>query len=233
MIRPDDRRHGSVAGYRAGCTDDCCRHAVNRYNQLRKLSRDRGQRLVSSVGTRRRIQALAAIGWSHAEVARRLGNNPTFLAATIRENARVHIKTVRAVSKVYDELSMRLPATDTPSQRMSVERTRRLAQRKGWLPPLALDDDRIDDPDYNPGKSQTAEFYCHEIDSKKDIDEAVVLRILDGEILPTTKAEKAEILRRWVARGGSEASICRRMGWRPGRYVGGSAHSGDGERRAS
>lgn len=53
----------------------------------------------------------------------------------------------------------------------------------------------------------------------RDLDESRIERVLGGEVnLPTTKAEKVEIMRRWLAAGGSEKALCERLGWRPGRY---------------
>lgn len=52
-----------------------------------------------------------------------------------------------------------------------------------------------------------------------EIDDAVVERVLGGDILPTTAAERRLILARWLARGGSEKSLCDRMGWKTARYT--------------
>jgi hypothetical protein len=51
---------------------------------------------------------------------------------------------------MYDDLSMRLPPEDTGQQRAQVAKARNYAARRGWLAPLWWDDDRIDDPTYEP-----------------------------------------------------------------------------------
>lgn len=96
---------------------------------------------IDAVGTRRRIQALAAIGWSLAYQAERLGRAPSNYRAILAKRS-VAVATARAVRDLYDELSM----TPAPaSYGASVARGR--ARRRGWLPPLAWDDDLLDVPD--------------------------------------------------------------------------------------
>lgn len=94
-----------------------------------------------AAGTRRRIQALACLGWSLSEQARRLGWSVQNYSI-LQRRQKVGAKTARAVRALYDELSM-TPAGDRPG----AERARRDAARKGYLPPLAWDDDLIDLPD--------------------------------------------------------------------------------------
>jgi hypothetical protein len=52
-----------------------------------------------------------------------------------------------------------------------------------------------------------------------DVDHAVVARVLAGEVLDTTRAERRIITATWVGRGRSETALCDRMGWRTGRYL--------------
>jgi hypothetical protein len=100
--------------------------------------------LIDATGTRRRIQALTCIGWSQTEQARRLGvsrQSHTRLNSTPQVTAGL-ARTIRAF---YDELSM-TPAPAGPSSTGA----RREAARKKWAPPLAWDDDTIDDPAARP-----------------------------------------------------------------------------------
>lgn len=207
-MSPDDPRHGSVAGSRAGCQEQCCAKAINRYHQILKLEHMSGapSRLVPVTGTRRRVEALQWLGWSAAEISRRLGRNPTWLTQTTRKHAVIRRETAEAVARVYDGLSMRLPNPATQSERLSVGRTQALARRRGYAPPLAWDD--IDNDD-RPAIGATGNAP----------DEAVILRVLAGENLPTTTAERREIMRRWLASGRTQKALCDRMGWKEGRYV--------------
>lgn len=101
--------------------------------------------IVDATGTRRRLQALVAIGWAQAQLARRLGMTPANLSAIMRR-AQVLAATARKVQVLYGELSMSLPPDETPHQRASSSRARGYAEARRWPPPLAWDDDAIDDP---------------------------------------------------------------------------------------
>ena len=79
-------------------------------------------------GTTRRLQALAAIGWSDSDIANRVGLTDDWDAA---------------VGRLYEELQ----GTPGPSPD-----SREHALRSGWAPPLLWEDDTIDDPDGRPIK---------------------------------------------------------------------------------
>jgi len=201
-----DPRHGTRKGYAAGCREQCCRDATARYQRGRDYDKLRGlERTVPIVGAQRRVQALQRLGWSAEYMSKRLGKCRAWLQMMVKHNqsGRIYRRNHEAVAALYDELSMTLG----PSRI-----TRMRAEKAGYLPPLAWDDDRIDDPTYTPKLRQE----LHR--SHNDVDEAVVLRILNGEVLPATVAEKGEVLRRWVARGGTLKDMCRRQGWKQGRY---------------
>lgn len=91
---------------------------------------------VGAVGTTRRMQALAAMGWTLADLTGRTG-----LPYSTLESLRVpHVRqtspaAAAAVARAYDDLCM----TPGPSTR-----ARSMAVRKEWAPPLAWED--IDDP---------------------------------------------------------------------------------------
>jgi transcriptional regulator with XRE-family HTH domain len=111
-----------------------------------------GGTLIDITGTTRRLRALVAIGYSQTDLCARLGitdANGTQLFTGKRD--RVRATTACRVAEVYDELSM----TPGPS-----EAARNRAHRKGWMPPLAWDDDEIDSPDAqpNPGHEEKLGF---------------------------------------------------------------------------
>lgn len=96
---------------------------------------------VDATGTNRRLQALVAIGWSQAELCRRLGVLRTNCPLGREKVTKGTADTVRAL---YDEL------WDQPRSGGFAERARRTAKRKGWAPPMAWDDETIDDPAAQP-----------------------------------------------------------------------------------
>lgn len=95
---------------------------------------------VDATGTRRRVRALRRIGWPTEEIARRTHLSPASLYEIIKRPT-VSRATHYAVAEVYERLS----GTRGPSE-TSVGR----AKKQGWPPPLAWDDDTIDDPKAKP-----------------------------------------------------------------------------------
>ncbi|GAA1765800.1 helix-turn-helix transcriptional regulator [Streptomonospora arabica] len=104
---------------------------------------DRLKAAIDATGARRRVQALQALGYSGADLARAAGisrRTVTALSSPAGADA-VLPSTAGRIARAYDELCMR-PAADSKSARTM----RTWAAKQGWLPPLAWDDDSIDDP---------------------------------------------------------------------------------------
>lgn len=106
--------------------------------------------LVPAVGTQRRLQALVAIGWPQARLADRMGMLPGNFGRVISGPDLVRVSTARRAAALYDELWSAPPAETTAVQRQAATRARNHARRHGWAPPLAWDDDAIDDPTARP-----------------------------------------------------------------------------------
>lgn len=90
---------------------------------------------IPATGTMRRLQALAVIGWSTAEIAARIDSHYRPLQK-IRAGQRecVRSSTAVRVGQVFELLSMRV--RDDRAARI----TRFRAVANGWVPPLAWDD---------------------------------------------------------------------------------------------
>lgn len=101
---------------------------------------------VNAVGPRRRVHALVALGWSMQQCADRLGIARRQLQDVLLVGDQVSARTARAIRDLYDALCWSTPPTSTRWQRSAVTRSRALARARGWAPPLAWDDDSIDDP---------------------------------------------------------------------------------------
>ena len=190
-MQADDPRHNSTAGYVAGCRESCCRAAIaawmKHYRTRRYLH---GHQQIDGLGTRRRIRALMALGWSTAVLDAELGKARTYTTALLRRNGPVYVTTAQQYAALYERLSMTLPPDETRYQRQFASRARNLARRNGWPPPLAWDD--IDDPNERP---QGARRDWHRGPGHDSLDHAVVERLLLGERLPSTKAERTEAMR--------------------------------------
>lgn len=123
---------------------------------------DRG--FVPRVGAVRRIHALYAIGWTAAHIDTRTGIANLAHNTTNQAGTWMSARHWRAVADLYDQLW----STPGPSHV-----NQRRAARHGWAPPLAWDDDAIDDPAAIPdtGKRGPAGWGVVNADSLTDCAE--------------------------------------------------------------
>lgn len=110
---------------------------------------------VDGTGTRRRLQALFAIGWSFARLARQLGVRKSTIQSFLR-TVNVEKATAVAVRDLYDQLWDMPPPASNPAERAAVTKTLRMARERGWAPPMAWDDEDLDDPKAQPDTSTIA-----------------------------------------------------------------------------
>lgn len=109
------------------------------------------QTVVDATGTRRRLQALAVLGWSQPRLAARLGIATDHLSCIVRGRIeRVKSSTAAAARDLYDELWNTPPTGLNPVENSAIRRARNAAVARGWAPPMAWDDDSIDDPGAEP-----------------------------------------------------------------------------------
>lgn len=106
--------------------------------------------VVRNVGTARRIQALVARGWSMSKIGLRLGITPTNMTPVANGTRDVTAATAKAVAELYDELWNTEPPHHEHRDKIAYSRAVTHAKRLGWAPPLAWDDDTIDDPAATP-----------------------------------------------------------------------------------
>lgn len=138
---PGDQ-HGSANAYRNhGCRCLDARRANTNYRKRRRAGVHQPA-MVDSVGVVRRRQALAVMGYGLPELAPHFGVSPRAVS-NYMSRPRVHRSTLARWRQVYDLLSM----TPGPNSKARGE-----ALRRGWVPPLAWDDDTIDDPNAAPDR---------------------------------------------------------------------------------
>lgn len=210
-MNPDDPRHGTWAGYIAGCRT-CCGEAARRYQAGRTYDAHRGlPRTLDPHGLRRRVEALACLGWSGQDIASRLGHGHEWLRQVLR-GQRVYRRTHEQIVAVYDELVTLPPPCDTATRRAMVARTKARAERLGFVPShrwLNIDDPTEQpDPGYQPTRD------------RDEFDPVVVQRIVGGDWrLPAQLAERIAVLQRWEADGLTDNEVERRTGWKISRDV--------------
>ncbi|SLJ40984.1 Uncharacterised protein [Mycobacteroides abscessus subsp. abscessus] len=97
---------------------------------------------IDATGTRRRVLALAAIGWSQQHLSIRLGIDVGGLSKVATGSTKqVTVGRAREVDALYRQLQEVPGPSDV---------ARRVAVRNGWPPPVAWCDDEIDDPNATP-----------------------------------------------------------------------------------
>lgn len=145
---------------------------------------------VDIVGTARRLQALVAAGWPARRIAIELGMSQQNFTPVLHGRRGVLGSTRDRVTALYEQLWDVAPRQDTPGQRGGVVRARRMAERYGWAPPAAWDDDTIDDPAARPNLTGGH-------------DEATVLAWLIGYVAPdgASRADRNEVIRRLIEDG--------------------------------
>lgn len=159
------------------------------------------QGLVDGTGTRRRFRALIALGHPAKPLGQRLGistrtvwslTNP---AAPL--DALVLVSTRDAVRRLYDELSWVVPP---PSRARTIAQN--MATARGWAPPLAWDDDAIDDPASGPLIDE---------DQSAEVDEHAIELVLDGQRMALTGADLEAAALALSDRGHTYADIAGRV----------------------
>jgi transcriptional regulator with XRE-family HTH domain len=106
---------------------------------------------VDGTGTRRRLQALAVLGWPAGALAVRLETSQSGVRRLMEDGHLCSASTRARVIALYDDLWDQQPAVSRESR---IARRRALAH--GWWPALAWDDDTIDDPAAAPSNPAAA-----------------------------------------------------------------------------
>lgn len=142
--------------------------------------------LVDATGTRRRLQALAVLGYNLTDVARQSGVAQSSLQQTLKGDwGRVRTLVATRVARVYRQLAMR-PA---PASR-SAEQSRNQAMILGWHGPMAWAD--IDDPACRPDPGEPAAPCRVHAD---DVAELAAAGLDDGAIGRRLNASPRTVLR--------------------------------------
>lgn len=111
---------------------------------------------VNAIGSQRRLQALVTLGFSLNALADYAGYGRSYFKAVLAAD-RISLNTANVVTEVYERLWNKKPIPETGAQRQSVTNAKRIAAKNGWVPPMAWDDDLIDDPKYKGwGKREIA-----------------------------------------------------------------------------
>jgi hypothetical protein len=154
-----------------------------------------------ATGTVRRLQGLVAIGHGQSALARRLRWSMTTMTEVISGGLpQVAPQVADAVEMLFLELWAHPVVSETGDQ------VREIAQRHGWVSPLAWDD--IDDPAELPNIAGTSLRPANPFDPDgPTIDVVVVARALDGVRSKVTTAERRLVVVKLHGLGWDDAQI--------------------------
>jgi transcriptional regulator with XRE-family HTH domain len=139
-------RHGDT--YMAYTNWRCRCPAAKRAWKLYKGDKSKGTLVylrVDATGTRRRIQALMAMGWTQRDIGREMGIGHGGVSK-LTKGEKVRQSNVDRVAEVYERLSCLVPPES------------HAAERNGWPPPMLWDD--IDDQSEQPRPLPPAQGYA-------------------------------------------------------------------------
>ncbi|MFF8187699.1 hypothetical protein ACF044_10625 [Microbacterium sp. NPDC016588] len=206
FICPADHKHGETSTCHTwhGCRCTPCAAAHTEYSFYWRHMNAAGRPLpysdVDGRGTRRRLQALSALGWSASALGARLGSDQTVVSRWMLAEKVTRV-TAEKIAALYDELSDTPAPAGTRTERLSRARTLAHARRKGFARPIEWDDI---DHDAEPQRP---------VDSPDTIDVvAVHLVISEGTRVTLTRAERHEAVRQLHARHHSDGEIAMLLG---------------------
>lgn len=160
------RRHGTANAYRNhGCRCPDARNAERSYRK-RLHAGHLPPALVPTVGSRRRLQALQAIGYPLAHLARELGYagaaslSPLFVRPMMRRDL------AERISVLYERIS----GTPGPSRSARIR-----ARNAGFVPPLDWEDVDIEAPSAAPSPADA-------LPERDDVDTVAVLLVIRGDL---------------------------------------------------
>lgn len=138
--------HGTTSAYQNGCRCRTCRDWMATEQHRREKARRLGQPiLIPSTGSIRRIQALYRLGWTSRHIGEAAGLSKDSVKNT-GEYRNITRDKAQKIDRAYRKLSMSVgPCRQTAG----------LAETRGYPPPLAWDDDEIDDPKALPKYGRT------------------------------------------------------------------------------
>lgn len=94
----------------------------------------------TSIGAHRRLQALAALGWSSAQIAAAAGMHQRVVLKYTTDGEHIRTPARRLIVAVHSKLWNQQPPTATAGQRAAVTYQRNKAARLGWVVTAAWDD---------------------------------------------------------------------------------------------
>ena len=171
--------------------------------------------LVDGTGTRRRLQALVARGWSYQELSIQMGRGAVYRRHARRlatAPGRITHRTRLEVVALYERLWDQAPPAGSAYEHATVARMLRIAAASGWVPPLAWNDEDLDDPGAKPALRWLNGRLVDAQPAKRAVDEIAVSVAVEGVRVPLTRQERQAAALALRDRGLSAAETAARVG---------------------
>ncbi|MFE0699156.1 hypothetical protein [Streptomyces sp. NPDC058872] len=111
------------------------------------------RKVLPVTGSARRLQALVAIGWPFSTLATYVGMDPRSVCRITYQRF-IFKSTADSIAATYEQLKAQTPE-DHGVSRVGAQKSRALAERRGWRDPLWWDDmGHIDDPAFDPAQAE-------------------------------------------------------------------------------
>ena len=120
-------------------------------------------RAVDPTGTRRRLEALIALGWTIKRLCDEHGLDRQALDRAM-VHAPVQARTARAVRTMFEAVGDTPPPETTKWERIAASRARNLAESRGWVVPAEWDEADLDDPYAAPPERTTGKREAADLD---------------------------------------------------------------------
>jgi hypothetical protein len=153
--------------------------------------------LIDGTGTRRRLQALAAIGFPFLRLGEHLPLHPNQVR-NVAIAKKVRARTARAVAEAYDRLWNQDP-TQYGVRPATALKVQRYAKSQRWAPPAAWDDDLIDDPNATPDYGQQVPRYIELAENGLELEHHGHTRQQAADRLGVTKDALQQAIGRYRA----------------------------------
>lgn len=157
--------------------------------------------VVDGTGTGRRLQALVAIGWSMSRLGERLGVEIGNMGRVVAGGP-VTAARALAVKALFEELWNQPQEGDEQRSRISANRARNYARARGWAPPLAWDDETIDDPAAMPEGFQETNPLVPAEDRLADIEHLLAAGVILDELVHRSGFKSFQSFEKFVYRQG-------------------------------
>jgi len=149
--------------------------------------------LVDATGTRRRVQALIALGWPVQTIQKMAGLGDHALFIITGGQAQCFTTTRDTIRDLYDKL-WNTPPPPSPA----AVKAKKRAEQRGYAPPLAWDDDNIDDPNATPNTGDAQ----RDAESREAERLALWKRGMTDRQIAAATGRHHDAIRRWRLRNG-------------------------------